>query len=391
MKLKYYLVAAMLFIATALSAQIVNVDKPLKILHGPYLQNVKENEATIVWVTSDPSVGWVEIAPNDDTHFYSEERAKYWNNEMGIKKIGTIHAVKIKNLEPGTTYRYRVCSKSVLFQKGSRVFYGQNASSDVYSVAPPTFTTLDPNDKDISFVVVNDVHAKDTAMATLLNHCDVTKRDMVFFNGDMVNIYDYDWKLYDGFLDMSVKMFAKSIPFYFCRGNHETRGKEAYRFQEHFSPLEPKPYFAFSAGPVYFIVLDAGEDKPDSDVEYYDLTCYDEYRAEQAEWMKEVIKSDEYKNAKYKVVITHIPPIGNWHGTNQIRDIYMPIIAEGKADIVICGHTHKAYHYEPTTEAPYHLLVNDHISAVRVDANQSVMKVEVVGMDGKVTNTIEIK
>ena len=30
----------------------------IKILYGPYLQNVKENEATIVWVADKPSIGW---------------------------------------------------------------------------------------------------------------------------------------------------------------------------------------------------------------------------------------------------------------------------------------------------------------------------------------------
>ena len=28
----------------------------IKILYGPYLQNVKENEATIVWVADKPSI-----------------------------------------------------------------------------------------------------------------------------------------------------------------------------------------------------------------------------------------------------------------------------------------------------------------------------------------------
>ena len=41
----------------------------IKSLYGPYLQNVKENEATIVWVADKPSIGWVELAPDDGTHY----------------------------------------------------------------------------------------------------------------------------------------------------------------------------------------------------------------------------------------------------------------------------------------------------------------------------------
>lgn len=58
----------------------------IKILYGPYLQNVKENEATIVWVADKPSIGWVELAPNDGTHYYGEERPKYFDTTNGVKK-----------------------------------------------------------------------------------------------------------------------------------------------------------------------------------------------------------------------------------------------------------------------------------------------------------------
>ena len=57
----------------------------IKILYGPYLQNVKSDEATIVWVADKPSIGWVELAPNDQTNFYGEERPKYFNTTNGVK------------------------------------------------------------------------------------------------------------------------------------------------------------------------------------------------------------------------------------------------------------------------------------------------------------------
>ena len=41
----------------------------VKILHGPYLQNLGEQEATIVWISDKPSVGWLEMAPDDETIF----------------------------------------------------------------------------------------------------------------------------------------------------------------------------------------------------------------------------------------------------------------------------------------------------------------------------------
>ena len=46
----------------------------IQIKYGPYLQNMKETEVTIVWVANRTSIGWVELAPDDGSHFYQEER-----------------------------------------------------------------------------------------------------------------------------------------------------------------------------------------------------------------------------------------------------------------------------------------------------------------------------
>ena len=33
-----------------------NIDERIKIVHGPYLQNVGPNEVTIVWMSDKPSI-----------------------------------------------------------------------------------------------------------------------------------------------------------------------------------------------------------------------------------------------------------------------------------------------------------------------------------------------
>ena len=115
----------------------------IKIQHGPYLQNLDEHEATIVWVTDKPSTGWVETAPDDGTHFYAEERPKTFDTKIGIKNTSRVHAVKLTGLQPGTVYRYRVCSQEITSHEGAKVTYGDITSSDVFYKAPPTFTTND--------------------------------------------------------------------------------------------------------------------------------------------------------------------------------------------------------------------------------------------------------
>lgn len=132
----------------------------IKILHGPYLQNLGEQEATIVWISDKPSVGWLEMAPDDASHFYAKERKKIFDTRIGIKVTSTIHAVKVTGLQPGTRYRYRVCVQEVLEHDGHKVIYGSMASTDVYGKEPLSFITNDISKPQVSFAMVNDIHGE---------------------------------------------------------------------------------------------------------------------------------------------------------------------------------------------------------------------------------------
>ena len=50
----------------------------ISIKHGPYIQNLKDTEVTVVWIVNQPSIGWVELAPDDNINFYYQERPKYF-------------------------------------------------------------------------------------------------------------------------------------------------------------------------------------------------------------------------------------------------------------------------------------------------------------------------
>lgn len=384
MKLFRNLISTLLLaVATQVAtAQITN-------LHGPYLQNVKEAEATIVWEADKPSVGWVELAPDDDTHFYGEERTKYFDTTNGVKNTSLLHAVKIKGLAPGTTYRYRIYSQEVLSHEGIHVVYGRVAASDVYSKKSLTFTTCDPNKKEISFAMINDIHGRENIITKLLNAADYKEKDLIIFNGDMVSEFKDRETIFNGFMKESIELFAKEKPMYYARGNHETRGEFATSFQKYFSPKEPFLYYIFKQGPVCFIMLDTGEDKPDSDIEYSGITDYDGYRTEQVEWMKELRNNEDFKQAKFRVVIAHMPPSrtpGIWHGQKDVLNKFVPILNEIGVDLMLSGHLHRNLYEEPGTNIQFPILVNSNNSVVSVKTDGSLMHLEVLDLDGKVIN-----
>lgn len=113
-RLLYFFLAALLFALPMTAAAQPSVH----VVSGPYLQAVGEREFTVVWTTNIDAVSWVEIAPDDGTHFYNTERPKYYQVLNGRRPIGKLHVVTVSGLEPATTYRYRVMQNGVLVNEG---------------------------------------------------------------------------------------------------------------------------------------------------------------------------------------------------------------------------------------------------------------------------------
>lgn len=378
-----------LALATMIACIVQMATAQIKLLYGPYLQNVKDTEATFVWEADKPSVGWVELAPNDGTHFYGEERPKYFDTTNGVKNTAQLHTVKIKGLKPGTTYRYRVYAQEVLSHEGHYVTYGRVAATGVYKKAPLAFTTCDPQKKSTSFIMVNDIHGRKDVITNLLTAAGYKDKDLIIFNGDMVSQLRNKETLFEGFMNESIGLFAQEKPMYYARGNHETRGEFATSFQKYFSPKEPSLYFVLRQGPVCFILLDTGEDKPDSDIEYSGITDYDGYRTEQMEWLKTLKDHPDFKGAKFKIAIAHMPPSkakSIWHGQREVLEKFVPALNELGIDLMLSGHLHVNKYEEADGDIQFPVLVNSNNSAVAVEVTESQMKLKVLDASGKVLN-----
>ena len=102
---RIFTLALMLVVATSAFA--------IKITYGPYVQAVTEKTVTIVWATDKTAISWVETAPNDKSHFYGEERPKFFQTVLGRKVPTKLHSITIPN--PNTNgkagFRYRAFSQ----------------------------------------------------------------------------------------------------------------------------------------------------------------------------------------------------------------------------------------------------------------------------------------
>lgn len=373
----------LLFLLTLVLHLPAFAQEEIRITHAPYLQNLGENEVTIVWTANKPSIGWVELAPDDGTHFYRTERPKFFNAKNGIKLTSTVHSIRLTGLQPGTRYRYRVYSQEVISHVGWRVTYGNVAATSVYGKQPLAFQTSDHNRQSVNFAMVNDIHGKSDVLEKLVSHCDLNATDLFLFNGDMVSIFNSEKEIFDGFMDKATELFASGLPMYYTRGNHETRGSFATAFQDYFSPKQEHTYYMFRQGPVCFVILDSGEDKPDSDLEYAGITVYDQFRTEQAEWLAKVLESKEYKEAPFKVVVCHIPPFGGWHGNQEVAEKFIPLLNKADVDIMLCAHLHRYVRNEPKEGVKFPIIVNSNNTLLKAEAQPGKLSIKILDLEGK--------
>ena len=386
------LIFTLLPLFAALSAHAEEIKAP-KIVAGPYIQACSDSEFTVVWQTDSDALCWVEIAPDDGTHFYNTARKQYFQTIHGRRPIGRWHKVTVDGLEPNTLYRYRVLHKGITTNQGNkRVRYTESKGSDVYRRQPYTIRTLGGGEDVTRFAIGNDFHDKPELISQLFSKDIITPQryDFVLYNGDMVSSFESEERLVNSVIAPSVAQFATQIPLFFSRGNHETRGAAATTYTDYFPTTTAEPYYTFSDGPALFIVLDGGEDKPDSDIEYHDLVRYDNYREREAKWLKSVVESEQFRAAAVKIVIIHIPPKSSgWHGEAEIARLFVPILNQAGIDAMFCGHIHK-YRFseanDPTYGCNFPIVCLPNRVRADIEVSKERVSYSITNANGEITN-----
>ena len=117
----------------------------VRIAQPPYIQEVSPTGFTVVWTTTTDAAAWVEVAPDDGSHFYACERPKYYQTLQGRRTIGHLHRIRVDGLTPNTAYRYRVMQQGVVCDEGNvRMILGDGYGSDILRHKPYPVRTLDP-------------------------------------------------------------------------------------------------------------------------------------------------------------------------------------------------------------------------------------------------------
>lgn len=337
-------------------------------LTQPYLQNPVRNGITVMWQTTVPAYCWVEYG-TDRTH---------------LKKARTIvdgqvicnnlqHKIRLNDLEPGKTYYYRICSEEILVYQAYKKVFGETAVSDFY-----TFTLPEATQTDFTAIIFNDLHKHSETLQALYNQVKDIKYDFVIFNGDCIDD-PADHEEATRFLsELNETVGAHKVPVFYIRGNHEIRNAYSIGLRNLFDYVGDKTYGAFNWGDTRFVMLDCGEDKPDTHWVYYGLNDFSDLRKAQVGFLKEELASKAFKKASKRVLVHHVPLYGNDDRYNPCRDEWGSLLEKAPFAVSINAHTHRyAYH-------PVHAVGNNYPVVIGGGYRMDGATVMVIRKEGKV-------
>ncbi|MBN2765395.1 MAG: metallophosphoesterase [Paludibacteraceae bacterium] len=357
----------------------------------PYLQNLSENEVTVFSVASKPCVSYVLFG---ETFELSD--AVFASQHGQIDANRHVQKVKLSGLLPGKKYYYRVVSKEIKVYQAYKVLFGDSVMSDIHS-----FVTPHSDIRRFSFLTFNDVHSRPDFIDSVYRQ----NRDVAFicYNGDMLDDIYHSNEIIDHFLASSAASFGASIPFVYTRGNHETRGPAARELIDFVCTPNGQYFYTFNIGNTAFMVLDTGEDKPDTHTVYAGLADYDRYRTMQAAWIRSVTDTDSWKKAKHRIVCAHIPASRShdgWHGSTEVAQKFLPLLENARVDLYLCGHTHEPVLETPNANHKFTMVVGGgpmrneksaNVTYIRVDVDHNYLYVRLLTPKGEIINEYKVK
>jgi predicted phosphodiesterase len=374
--------AAMAPAALARADGIVRAPQDFRVLGAPVVQALSATAVSVAWAVNDTSTGWVEYG---ETEALGSVAA---GDEDGLRPLDArVQRVRLDGLTPGTRYHYRTVSVPIAFLGAYDIRRGRPYESRAYSFVTPDGGAAGR----MQAAIINDTHEQPETLTRLFTQLAESPGDLLFWNGDMFNDIATEQQLAEQLLYPAGMAYAASRPVCFARGNHDVRGPEARALGRVLDTPSGQHYYTVRQGPVAFLVLDTGEDKPDDAPVYAGLGTFDAYRTRQAAWLAEALQRPEVKGAPFRVVVVHIPLYGatpvRFHGGADARAKWHDHLVRGGVDLMVTGHTHRHAWLPPDATRPFGQLTGggpqpDAATVIRLDADRQQLTARLSRLDG---------
>ncbi len=312
------------------------IQKPDIFAALPTVYAVK-NTYVITVPVNEPCLMWVAVGDSE-----------YYDDSNGILRSARLtHKMTVPMAELDAARSYTVRWRKMIERKPYRSEVGE--IEEYTSV----FRPIDPAKEKINIYNIADAHNRVEGPVNAGKYFERIGEplDLLLLNGDIPN-HSGDVVYFEAIHKIAAGVTGGEIPVVFARGNHDTRGVCAELIADYTPTDNGVSYYTFRLGPIWGLVMDTAEDKPDDNVEYGHTICCEDFRRRETRWLKELCRADvpEYSDGeiKYKLVVVHNPFTERRQPPFNIEEdtftYWATLLRECvKPHLMICGHVHKCY------------------------------------------------
>lgn len=343
------------------------------------------------------------IAVRIGDELYYEENSGVLSSEKDYAKIRLPQALL------NTAKEYEIVYRKTIDRKG---YYSKMAEPQTEKFA---FKPMEKTEK-VNMYHIADVHYRFADAAPLASFFG-DDLDVLVVNGDIGEV-----ETVQNYLDVCKfvgEMSQGKIPVIFARGNHDTRGKLAERFTDFFPCNGKDTFFWFELGALSGVVLDCGEDKVDTHLEYGAMeyfkadspevyggvNSFSPFRQRELQFLKGLQRS---KKDTLFFAVSHICPVHTTVHIGGAFDIERECYAAWNTELerldtkfMLTGHMHRAYMVMPDDERStlahnYPVVVGsavqkETIIGAAVTVSKESMEVKFTDKNGNITETHTVK
>jgi predicted phosphodiesterase len=262
---------------------------------GPYLQMLTPHSVEILWHTIGKTRGGIEYGLPGQQPRVMEALARSYS-----------HTFRLNDLQPGTTYTYRVLRDG-------------RPLSDRFRFETPH----EGADAPLRFVVYGDTQHDPEIHAEIVQRARTLDPELVVHVGDLVNVGSAvdKWR---GFFEAEGILLAET-PLYPTLGNHEGVSELYFVY---FSLPGNERWYTFTHGPARFISLQVDG--------FSDFSS----GSPQQRWLERTLASNQ---SPWTFVFFHKPPYSAaYEGEEEaaMRRALTPLFEAYGVDVVFSGHNH---------------------------------------------------
>jgi acid phosphatase type 7 len=291
------------------------------IARSPYIQNVRNDRASILWATYDPGVGLVRYTADGVTFRTATATSRFFSTaETGLALNLWQYQANLTGLTPNTDYSYAVSVD------------GQ----DIPGAGKTSLRTAGPG--PFSFIVLGDSGWGGQEQGLIAQRLAAEKPTLILHTGDlvyMVGNYETYQRNYFNFYASTMG----SVPFFPCPGNHDYDVPNAFPYLAiHSVPNEGVPlpdrgrYYSYDWGNVHFVSIDA----------HQSLDRAVNLNGPMLRWLENDLRTTRQF---WRIAYFHYPPFASGQNTNDIQSLWVrqyvvPILERYGVQVVFNGHEH---------------------------------------------------